>query len=197
MNEDAAEGEGAGGGGGSARIWVGAIPALDPDSTEVILGLDLESADPAERMICLLLNRGHEGEEGVFYLLPDDLSARYERNGERLAVTVLSHHAVLEADLDDADLDATDELRTHLAGLARDPLDADRLILLRGEIVTDFVPMVRDDSAQPLLVTTTAADALRQFRPDEGETDIAVLSATLTPPPPPPPTPPPTPDRHG
>ncbi|MFJ5608385.1 hypothetical protein ACIQCJ_03245 [Streptomyces sp. NPDC093221] len=178
MDDDDVTSGGGAVGSGSARIWIGAIPSVDPDGVEVILDLDLDSPDPAERMIRLLLNRGHEGEEGVFYLLPDDLSARYERIGERLAVTVLSHRAVL-----DADLGETDELRTHLAGLARDPLDADRLVLLRGEIVTDFVPAVQDDGAQPLLViehtdaAATLADVLRQF--DEGETGIAVLSATL------------------
>ncbi|MGY5010566.1 hypothetical protein ACWCY6_21205 [Streptomyces sp. 900105755] len=44
------------------------------------------SADPAERMACMLPDRGHEGEAGVRYLLPEDLSARYERTGNRLSV---------------------------------------------------------------------------------------------------------------
>ncbi|MFD3960526.1 MULTISPECIES: hypothetical protein [Streptomyces] len=46
------------------RMWISTIPALDPESREVILDLDQASADPAERMACLLLNRGHEGEDG-------------------------------------------------------------------------------------------------------------------------------------
>ncbi|MFF4315629.1 hypothetical protein ACWDFR_22670 [Streptomyces sp. 900105755] len=54
--------------GRSARVW------------------ERTSADPAERMACMLPDRGHEGEAGVRYLLPEDLSARYERTGNRLSV---------------------------------------------------------------------------------------------------------------
>jgi len=44
----------------SARVWISTIPSLDPDAQGVILDLDHASSDPAERMTCVLLNRGHQ-----------------------------------------------------------------------------------------------------------------------------------------
>lgn len=133
---------------GSARIWIGSIPSLDPDTREVVLDLDRTSADPAERMVCVLLNRGHEGEEGVFYLLPEDLSARYERTGDRLRVSLLAHRDVLAEDL----TSYRDDLRAHLDGLPRDPFDDDRVVLVSRAAVTDFVPAERDGFQQPVVL---------------------------------------------
>ncbi|MFK0158675.1 hypothetical protein ACIQVK_42230 [Streptomyces sp. NPDC090493] len=133
---------------GSARMWISEIPALDPDAREVILDLDQTSADPAERMACMLLNRGHEGEAGVFYLLPEDLSARYERTGNRLTVSLLARRDVLAQDL--ASRPAA--WRAHLDLLPRDPLHDGRVVLVRRETVTDFVPAERDGFQQPVVL---------------------------------------------
>ncbi|MFF7474149.1 hypothetical protein [Streptomyces sp. NPDC008092] len=133
---------------GSARMWISEIPSLDPDTREVILDLDRTSADPAERMACLLLDRGHEGEAGVFYLLPEDLSARYERTGNRLSVSLLARRDVLAQDL--AARPAA--LRAHLDRLPRDPLHDERVVLVRRETVTDFVPAERDGFQQPVVL---------------------------------------------
>ncbi|MFI6693860.1 hypothetical protein ACIBLA_19280 [Streptomyces sp. NPDC050433] len=73
----------------SARMWITTVPGLDPDGGPVVLlGHDHTSQETGRRMISQLLDRGHEDEEGVFYLLPFDLSARYERDGDRLAVVI-------------------------------------------------------------------------------------------------------------
>ncbi|MYR40395.1 hypothetical protein GTX14_37305 [Streptomyces sp. SID4944] len=164
------------------RMWIGTIPALDPESREVILDLDQASADPAERMACLLLNRGHEGEEGVFYLLPDDLAARYERTGDRLTVTVSAHRDVLAHDVG-----AYGEgLRDALDGLPRIASDGgEHAVLLRREISTDFVPTEQDGEPQPVLLVDHAGGPVG---PDElarlfesGEASIAVVNATWGP----------------
>ncbi|MFP1665678.1 hypothetical protein ACLCDR_30105 [Streptomyces cavourensis] len=164
------------------RMWIGTVPALDPESREVILNLDQASADPAERMACLLLNRGHEGEEGVFYFLPDDLAARYERTGDRLTVTVSAHRDVLAHDVG-----AYGEgLRDALDGLPRVGSDGgERVVLLRREISTDFVPAEQDGEPQPVLLVDHAggpvgpAELARLF--ERGEASIAVVNATWGP----------------
>ncbi|MET9346463.1 hypothetical protein [Streptomyces termitum] len=138
----------------SARLWTGTLPTLDPDAVEVFLAVDLLSADPAERLAGALLARGHEGEEGVFHLLPDDLTARYLRTGDRLSVTLVSHRAVVAACAADRD-DVPDP-----AALAADPLDPDRVVLLRRETVTGFVPAVRDGEHQPVLLVEHAGGTL-------------------------------------
>lgn len=160
----------------SPRIWITDVPPFGPEETGVLLGVDVTSEDPGERMVCVLLNRGHEGEEGVFYLLPFDLSARYERDGDRLSVSVLASRQVLAADL----ADRTDTLHEHLAALATDPADDDRVILLRRTLVTDFVPPERDGVKQPVLLVdhvgpATLVELFAQFH--EGEAGFAVLNA--------------------
>ncbi|MFF4896193.1 hypothetical protein [Streptomyces sp. NPDC001068] len=82
---------------GSARMWISAIPSLDPDFREVVLDIDHASTDPAERMVRVLLNRAHEGETGVFHLLPGDPTARYERTGGRLRVSLPANRKILAA----------------------------------------------------------------------------------------------------
>ncbi|WP_199564921.1 hypothetical protein [Spongiactinospora rosea] len=160
----------------SARMWITAVPPFGPDDIGVLLALDLTSQDPGERMVSVLLNRGHEGEEGVFYLLPADLSARYERTGERLAVSLTASRKVLDHDL----ADQADSLRDHLAGLPSDDADDDRVTLLRRELVTDFVPAVVDGEKQAVLLIDHAGPApldelLSEF--DQGEASLAVLYA--------------------
>ncbi|MET8976930.1 hypothetical protein ABZX85_15050 [Streptomyces sp. NPDC004539] len=159
----------------SARMWITSVPAFGPDDVGVVLGVDAGSAEPAERMTGVLLNRGHEGEEGVFYLLPFDLCARYERAGDRLAVSVLALRETLAGDL----ADHPGALHTHLAGLPSDPADADRVVLLRREIVTDFVPPERGGEKMPVLLlhhegtATSLTELLAQSA--RGEAGIAVL----------------------
>ncbi|MFI1016182.1 hypothetical protein [Streptomyces sp. NPDC020965] len=164
----------------SARAWISAIPPFGPDDVGVLLSLDLTSRDPGERMVAVLLNRGHEGEEGVFSLLPFDLSARYERTGGRLAVSVLASRQVLVDDLAGDTDDDRAALRAHLAGLPRDAADDDRVTLLRRELVTDFVPAERDGVKQPVLLIdhpgpAPLAELLSGF--ERGESGIAVLNA--------------------
>ncbi|MFF0227322.1 hypothetical protein [Streptomyces sp. NPDC004629] len=160
----------------SPSIWITAVPPFGPEETGVLLSVDVTSEDPGERMVSVLLNRGHEGEEGVFYLLPFDLSARYERSGDRLSVSIRASRQVLAADL----ADRTDGLHEHLAALAADPADDDWVILLRRALVTDFVPPERDGVKQPVLLIdhtgpATLAELFAQFH--EGEAGFAVLNA--------------------
>ncbi|MFF7981049.1 hypothetical protein ACFZDK_18245 [Streptomyces sp. NPDC007901] len=167
---------------GSARMWISAIPSLDPDYRAVILDLDHTSSDPAERMAGMLLNRGHEGEEGVFYLLPHDLSARYERTGDRLAVSLLAYRSLLADDLTSHPAD----LRAHLDSLPRDPLDEDRVVLVRRETVSDFVPAERDGFRQPVALIghgygpVSLAELLDLF--EKLEVGVAVVAAPEPPP---------------
>ncbi|MFD6331892.1 hypothetical protein ACFWGI_20290 [Streptomyces niveus] len=160
----------------SARMWITPVPALDPDGEPaVLLGHDCASRDAGERAISRLLDRGHEGEEGVFYLLPFDLSARYERTGDRLAVVVTtSRQLLVKEPADPADL-------ADFAALPVDGADADRVVLLRREIVTDFVPAEQDGEKQPVLLidhdgsAASLADLFDRF--EAGEAGIAVLNA--------------------
>ncbi|MFE3587608.1 hypothetical protein ACFXOY_08790 [Streptomyces niveus] len=160
----------------SARMWITPVPALDPDGEPaVLLGHDCASRDAGERAMSRLLDRGHEGEEGVFYLLPFDLSARYERTGDRLAVVVTtSRQLLVKEPADLADL-------ADFAALPVDGADDDRVVLLRREIVTDFVPAEQDGETQPVLLIDhdgSAASLAELFdRFDAGEAGIAVLNA--------------------
>lgn len=160
----------------SARMWITTVPALDTDDPVVLIGHDHTSESPGERLISLLLGRGHEGEEGVFHLLPFDLSARYERDGDRLAVVVTTSGQVLAHVL----AEHPDLTRQHLPDLPGHAPDDDRVPLLRREIVTDFVPAEHDGEKQPVLLvdhdgSASVTDVLALF--DEGEAGLAVLYA--------------------
>lgn len=173
----------------STRIWITAVPSLDPDDVGVLLSVDTTSESPGERMVSVLLNRGHEGEEGVFHLLPFDLSARYARDGDRLTVTVTASRQVLADDLADDLADGRDGLYEHLAGLSPDTPDApdasdtvadDRVVLVRRELTTGFIPDEQDGVKQAvLLVSHTGPAPLAELlsRVDRGEANIAVLNA--------------------
>ncbi|SFY45174.1 hypothetical protein [Streptomyces atratus] len=161
---------------GSAELWIGAVPSLGPGGRDVFLGLGSHADEPGARLARLLLDRGHEGEEGVFYLLPEDLAARYERTGDRLAVTLLAHS--LRA--------RPEEGRVLPGALPSDPLDADRVVLLRRELTTGFVPVEQGGEFQPVLLVdhTAGPDAgpeelIALF--EQGEAGIAVLNAELLP----------------
>ncbi|MFJ2782956.1 MULTISPECIES: hypothetical protein [unclassified Streptomyces] len=125
---------------GSAALWIGAVPSLDPAGREVLLGLGPDAGDPGTRLVRRLLDRGHEGEEGVFHLLPEDLSARYERAPGLLAVTLLARRDVLAHVL----LAAPEEERALSDALPADPPDDNRVILLRRELATAFTPAEQD-----------------------------------------------------
>ncbi|MFJ6518505.1 hypothetical protein ACIQJ4_09670 [Streptomyces filamentosus] len=162
------------------RMWIRPFPPVEPDSEGVVLAVDHLSADPGERMVGVLLGRGHEaGGEGVFLLLPTDLTARYRRTGDRLSVTLLAPRSVLAADL----AGRTDGLRDHLDTLPADALDPDRVALLHREAVTGFVPATSPDGdeRQPvLLVDHTGGapgpdDLTALF--EEGGASVAVVAA--------------------
>ncbi|WP_405818315.1 hypothetical protein OG705_03570 [Streptomyces sp. NBC_00838] len=160
----------------SARMWITTVPLLDADDPVVLLGLDHTSESPGERVISLLLDRGHEGEEGVFHLLPFDLSARYERIGDRLAVAVTTSCQVLAHAL----ADRPDLAGAYLPHLPAGAADMDRVTLLRREIVTGFVPAEQGGEKQPVLLvdddgSAPVAELLARF--EDGEAGLAVLHA--------------------
>ncbi|MFD8596326.1 hypothetical protein ACFV1L_15150 [Kitasatospora sp. NPDC059646] len=150
----------------SSRMWITAVPPFGPDDVGVLLSVDTGSTDPGERLACRLLDRGHEGEEGVFHLLPFDLAARYSRTGDRLAVTLVAARAVL------------DEERTE----APPQSDEDGWVtLLRRELVTDFEPAEQDGEKQAVLLIDHLGPvgSLEELfaRFEDGESGIAVLNA--------------------
>ncbi|MFJ1790269.1 hypothetical protein [Kitasatospora griseola] len=152
----------------SSRMWITAVPPFGPDDVGVLLSVDTDSADPGERIACRLLDRGHEGEEGVFYLLPFDLAARYARTGDRLAVTLVAPRAVV----DEEPGGTAEQLGEHEEGW---------VALLRRELVTDFVPEEQGGEKQAVLVIDhlgPAASLEELFAGFEaGESGIAVLNA--------------------
>ncbi|MET8971400.1 hypothetical protein [Streptomyces hydrogenans] len=161
------------------RLWTRPFPPLDPDVTEVVLTVDHTSADPGERVVCALLGRGHEGEEGVFHLLPEDLTARYRRTGEVLAVTLLASRSAVAAA-------GADGLSDHLDALPADPLDPARVVLLHRETVTDHVPATRGDELRPVLLldhvggSPAPEDWAGLF--ENGASSVSVVTATEHPP---------------
>lgn len=62
--------------GDAEQMWFTVVPALEDGEDEaaelVVIAVDPASGDPGQRVMGTLLDRGHEGEEGVFYLLPFD-----------------------------------------------------------------------------------------------------------------------------
>jgi hypothetical protein len=116
----------------SVRMWVTAVPAVGPDEVNIVLGVDTRGGVD-EQLAGALFNYGHEGEEGVFYLLPGDLRARAEVVDDRLVVRlVTSAQRITEAvrHLDE-------EFRRIVTGLALEELPDGRVTVLRREIVID------------------------------------------------------------
>ncbi|MFD8480004.1 hypothetical protein [Kitasatospora sp. NPDC059673] len=152
----------------SSRMWITAVPPFGPDEIGVLLALDGESADSGEQAALRLLDRGHEGEEGVFYLLPFDLSARYTRTGDRLAVALVAPRAVLDEELVGA------------GGQLGEGAD-EWVTLLRRELVTDFEPVEQDGEKQAVLLidhlgpVRTLDELFARF--EAGDSGIAVLNA--------------------
>ncbi|MFJ9430044.1 hypothetical protein ACIRQY_10280 [Streptomyces sp. NPDC101490] len=163
---------------GSADLWIGAVPSLDPAGREVLLGLGPDADDPGTRLVRRLLDRGHEGEEGVFHLLPEDLCARCERIPGLLAVTLLARRDVLAHVL----LTAPDEERALPEALPADPQDDNRVVLLRRELATAFAPAEQDGEPRPVLLidhdggpSSGPGELTALF--EAGEAGIAVICA--------------------
>ncbi|WP_326770976.1 hypothetical protein OG978_45955 (plasmid) [Streptomyces sp. NBC_01591] len=103
-------------------------------------------------------------------------------HGSRGAVTLLARRDVLAHSL----RARPEEERVLPGTLPSDPLDASRVVLLRRELTTSFVPAEQDGELQPVLLVdhTAGPDAgpeklIALF--EEGEAGIAVLNADLLP----------------
>jgi hypothetical protein len=160
----------------ATRMWITSVPAFGPEDVGVLLGLDLDSREPGERIVSDLLDRGHEGEEGVFYLLPFDLAARCARRGDRLAVELFTSVEVLAQGQDHR----TGELHVHVAGVLAGAGPDGHVTLLRREIVTDVDPVRRDGTPQGVLLAdhqgpTTLPELLARLA--AGDASLAVLNA--------------------
>ncbi|MFD7642613.1 hypothetical protein ACFV4P_18355 [Kitasatospora sp. NPDC059795] len=152
----------------SSRMWITAVPPFGPDEVGVLLSVDADSADPGERIACRLLDRGHEGEEGVFYLLPFDLAARCTRAGDRLVVELVAPRTGIEEELAEAEEQLADSAGEWVA-------------LLRRELVTDFEPAEQDGEKQAVLLidhggpVASLDELFGRF--EAGEAGIAVINA--------------------
>ncbi|MFD7655692.1 hypothetical protein ACFV4N_17100 [Actinosynnema sp. NPDC059797] len=164
--------------GDTEQMWVTVVPALEDGEEEeaelVVVAVDPTAGDPAQQVLDVLMDRGHEGEEGLFYLLPFDLGVRYERNGDRLAVLLLTTPEVL----DDVLSRRGEELLAATAPLRAAPLVEDGVLLLRREVVTDFDPATDDGGEQPLVLLfregpAAEADLFSAF--EEGEGALGVI----------------------
>ncbi|XVS60964.1 hypothetical protein ACQPYE_21915 [Actinosynnema sp. CA-299493] len=160
--------------GDAEQMWITAVPALEDGEADeaelVLIGIDPTSDDPGQRVVDMLLDRGHEGEEGVFYLLPFDLGVRCERVADRLAVLLLTSPEVYDRMV----REHRDDLAVHLRDA---PLVDGGVLLLRREITTDFDPAT-DDGDRPVVLLlregrAAEPDLFSAF--DEGEAALAVL----------------------
>ncbi|MCE7000436.1 hypothetical protein LZG04_37305 [Saccharothrix sp. S26] len=163
--------------GDAEQMWITVVPALetgeDDEAELVLIAIDPTSDDPGQQVVNVLLDRGHELQEGVFYLLPFDLGLRYERGGDRLGVLVLTSPEVL----DDVVPRYGGDLAAAAAELRTAPLVDGGVLLLRRGIATDFDPAAADgDQPVVLLVQdgpATEADLFSAFT--AGEAALAVI----------------------
>jgi hypothetical protein len=163
--------------GDAEQMWVTVVPAIEDgeeDGAElVVIGIDPGSDDPAQRVVDILMNRGHEGEEGVFYMLPFDLGVRYERLDGRLGVLLLASPVVF----DDMVQKHGRDLAESSAALRAAPLVEGGVLLLRRELPTDFDPAT-EYGDQPVVVLAQsgpAAEASLFASFEEGEASLAVV----------------------
>lgn len=163
--------------GDAEQMWTTVVPALEngaDDAVElVVIAVDPASSDPGQRVVDTLMDRGHEGEEGVFYLLPFDLGMRYERTGNRLSVLLLTSPEVLDHMVSNY----REDLVAEAAVLRGAPLVDDGVLLLRRELDTDYDPTT-DDGDQPVVLLVqegpaTEQDLFSAF--DQGEAALAVI----------------------
>jgi hypothetical protein len=102
-----------------------------PEATHIVLGIDCgEQAGIGERLVSRLLAYAMEGDEGVFYLLPQDLCYQAARSGELVTVELLSTHAALKGALEPADWEPAAAL---IPGL-RQAADTDWITVLSATI---------------------------------------------------------------
>ncbi|MFE0593272.1 hypothetical protein [Micromonospora echinospora] len=116
----------------SVRMWITAVPLSESDEVNIVLGVDTRGGAD-ERLACALFNYGHEGEEGVFYLLPMDLWARVEVTDDRLVVRLVT----FPGRVTDAVRHHDEEFRRIVAGLGLEELPDGRVVVLRREIRID------------------------------------------------------------
>jgi hypothetical protein len=137
--------------GDAEQMWITVVPALEDDEDDgaelVVVGIDPTSDDPGQQVVNVLLDRGHELREGVFYLLPFDLGLRYERGGDRLGVLVLTSPEVLDNMVPNYGA----ELAAATAPLRDAPLVDGGVVLLRRELATDFDPAATEGD-QPVVL---------------------------------------------
>ncbi|WP_051800086.1 hypothetical protein [Catenuloplanes japonicus] len=152
----------------NSRIWVTTVPPLEPTHLSVLIGVDT-TGDPGERLVAALLDHGQKGDDGAFYLLPDDLEAVYEQDGPRLSVRLTALPSVLN-DLVDEDADLH-EARSRFEGSAR-------ITLIHRELESTFLDGFDPDERPPVLVIDAAGPADRDellAAVDRGEASIAVV----------------------
>ncbi|MEU5720248.1 hypothetical protein ABZ783_00260 [Micromonospora sp. NPDC047738] len=116
----------------SARMWIAAVPPAAPDELNIVLGLDTRGG-PDERVACDLFGYGHEGEEGVFYLLPDDLRATVELTCSRLGVRLVTRPQRMAESLVEHGV----EFRRSAADVANETIDGGQVTVLYREIDID------------------------------------------------------------
>lgn len=163
--------------GDAEQMWATVVPTPEDDADDaaelVVIAVDPRSSDPGQRVVDTLLDRGHEGEEGVFYLLPFDLGMRYERTGDRLSVLLLTSPEVLDHMVSNYRQD----LVADAAALRDAPLVDGGVLLLRRELDTDFDPTT-EEGDQPVVLLVqegpaTEQDLFSAF--DEGEAALAII----------------------
>ncbi|MFI6819816.1 hypothetical protein ACIBJE_02540 [Micromonospora sp. NPDC050187] len=116
----------------SVRMWITALPLSGADEANIVLAVDTRG-DVGERLACALFNYGHEGEEGVFYLLPMDLWARVEVAGDWLTVRLVAWRERVAQSVEYRD----EEFRRLVAALPLEELPDGRVTVLRREIRID------------------------------------------------------------
>ncbi|MFT7841211.1 hypothetical protein Q5530_34185 [Saccharothrix sp. BKS2] len=174
--------------GDAEQMWVAVVPAFDEDEDEdgdgagtgeggeaelVVIGIDPTADDPGQWVVNALMDRGHEAEECVFYLLPFDLGMRYERAGDRLGVLLLTSPGAF----DEVVPKYGEELVAAAAHLRAAPLVDGGVPLLRREIATGFDPAT-EEGGQPVVLLVregpaAGADLFSAF--EEGEAALAVV----------------------
>ena len=108
-----------------------------PDETHIVFGIDCsEQAEAGERAVSLLLGSSMEGDEGVFYLLPQDLCYEATRSGGNVTVDLLTLAATGDAHPDQPDpagLDWVTVLSATLPFPEDAPLPGPPLVLIDHE----------------------------------------------------------------
>ncbi|MDR7275835.1 hypothetical protein [Catenuloplanes atrovinosus] len=161
MNDDA----------GSDRIWVTTVPPLEPVHLSVLIGVD-NGGDAGERLVAALLDRGHQGDDGALYLLPDDLEAAYRQDGDALTVRLTAPAGVLDELVEDHDDAGLRAARAAVGG--RDG----RVALISRTVTSTFLAGVDPDERPPVLLIDAPGPAGRDAllaAAGRGDATIAVV----------------------